>query len=332
MAECRPEDLDSLFARSLGKDHCFLCAEQLTQATRTSEHVVPKWTQQRFRLWDQRVILPNRTELPYRQLTVPCCVLCNNQYLQPLETRVASATAKGPEAVEELGRETLFLWLGKLFYGLLYRDCLLREDRSRADSPPLMGAEELRRYGMHHLFLQMLRWDLRCEGFFPASILVFETQPPDTPELQWDLRDSIDHMFIAVRMGRTGIIANLQDSGVQADSPHPLMDFRPAAAHPLQYLELCAFFAYRSSLFNRTPKYVVLAGPPVRIHQMPLMGLSAKPLFDAWDSRTYAQVLASYAGIPLERAYSAPDKVLTWLRDPSGQRVELPLDRYPWPQ
>ena len=42
------------------------------------------------------------------------------------------AVAQGPAAVEALPRATVYIWLSKIFYGILYRESLLRADRNRA--------------------------------------------------------------------------------------------------------------------------------------------------------------------------------------------------------
>ena len=78
-----------------------------------------------IRALDQTLVLLNGTTIPYRQLTVPCCRECNNEHLEPIESNVMAAVNQGPEAVEALDRKTLFLWLGKIFFGLLYKESLI---------------------------------------------------------------------------------------------------------------------------------------------------------------------------------------------------------------
>lgn len=329
MALLGPTDVESLLCRDLGPDVCFLCSAGLKERTRSVEHVVPKWAQKRFRIASQSITLPNGTAIPYRQLTVPCCSDCNLTHLQPLETTMAAATLAGPRAVAAVEPEILFLWLGKLFYGLLYRDHLLPWDRSATNARPLMTADDIRRYTAHHLFLQKVRGDVRFEGFFPASLFVFQTQVPHEPELQWDLRDAIDQMLIAVRMGPVGIIGVLQDGGLQMSIPSPLDHFPSCGLHPVQYLELCAFFTYRCTLSRHSAEYVIDGGPPVRVLQLP-QRRSGRAL-RRWVPSHYAQILSSHVGLPVERLFRAPDLVTTWFRNPRGDTVEMPLASFPWP-
>jgi hypothetical protein len=71
-------------------------------------------------------------------------------------------------------------------------------------------------------------------------------------------------------------------------------------------------------LATRTPKYVTVSGAPHIVHQLPLGGLSSKPLFEEWDQADYAQVLAHYVGEEVKHLFSPPDKVMTWLHTPEG--------------
>lgn len=114
--------VDRLRSRAFDSSCCFLCANHFDEAHLTAEHIIPQWAQRRFDLWNQQLILLNGTSFPYRQMTVPCCAECNKYRLQPIETSVSSAVSRGADAVRAVGRNTLFLWLGKIFYGILYRE------------------------------------------------------------------------------------------------------------------------------------------------------------------------------------------------------------------
>lgn len=95
-------------------DCCFLCGAQAGAITQ--EHVFPKWLQQRYDLWTQRLGLLNDTEIQYRGLRIPCCSTCNSEDLSRLEAAVSSAVASGHEACIALDERLLYLWAGKLFY------------------------------------------------------------------------------------------------------------------------------------------------------------------------------------------------------------------------
>src|SRR5690242_11096441 len=100
-----------------GSDVCFLCGATLDVKRDSDEHVIPKWIQERYQLWDQKLHLLNVTTIPYRQLKIPCCSVCNSERLSRIEAQVQRACDAGREAVQSLSPLTLFLWAGKILYG-----------------------------------------------------------------------------------------------------------------------------------------------------------------------------------------------------------------------
>ena len=48
-------------------DECMFSGE----AADSAEHVIPKWFQRRFNLWDQDLVIPTGTSSPYRQVKIP---------------------------------------------------------------------------------------------------------------------------------------------------------------------------------------------------------------------------------------------------------------------
>lgn len=319
---------DAVLKRQFGPSTCFLCGCRLGRRNRADEHVVPKWVQKRYKLTDQQLHLLNGTTMPYRQLTIPCCFACNNNHLQPLERRISRAVFAGPSAVRALDHHDLFLWLGKIFYGLLYRQLFLPWDRSGKTRGKITNKAILKRYEMHHLFLQSARMPVRFVDFSPASILVVHTQEPNDARLAWDFRDELNTMCIACRMGSVGLIAVLQDGGAQQPI-FPLLRLRRRHLHPLQFREVMAQVMYRAMLLNRTPKYLIADGSPSTVIQMPLGGFSTKPLYNDWDHNHYAQVLSQITRVPLTDLFRPPDQVMTWLLHPDGKAKSLPLKRYP---
>jgi hypothetical protein len=95
---------------------CFICA----QPADTVEHVIPKWLQRRFDLWNQHISLPNGTSIPYRQLTIPACSRCNSVVLAPLEQCVESGAASESD---------IWKWANKIHYGLGFKHQFLEWDR-----------------------------------------------------------------------------------------------------------------------------------------------------------------------------------------------------------
>ena len=64
------------------------------------------------------------------------------------------------EPVAALDPLTVFLWLGKIFYGLLYKEMFLARDRKSGRRAPIMNRRDLKTFALHHLFLQAARLPL----------------------------------------------------------------------------------------------------------------------------------------------------------------------------
>jgi len=334
MNESKPEpNLEELLGRlgSLAspRETCFLCGRSLLEGDYTEEHVIPKWAQNRYELWNQEFILLNRTSIPYRQLTVPCCNDCNRHRLKPIEDSVSQTVERGRDAVLSLGHKVLFLWLGKIFYGILYKELSLLLDRSDPNGQTIITPEIVDRYRTHRFFLQQARESIELVDFCPGSIFVFQMQGLPRKELEWDLTDNVNTMFIGCRVGRVALFASLGDGGAQQGYEEAYQDIDPLELHPIQFRELCAHFSYRSTLATRTPKYMTMQGSPHEVHQMPLAGLSTKPLFDDWDMETYAKFLAFYIGEDVCDLYLPPNKVMTWLHDEKGNPRFISFKDYP---
>jgi hypothetical protein len=249
--------------------------------------------------------------------------------LKPIEDSVSQTVERGRNAVLSLGHKVLFIWLGKIFYGILYRELSLLLDRGDPNSETIITPEIGERFETHRFFLQQARESIELVDFCPGSIFVFEMQGLPRKKLEWDLTDNVDTIFIGCRVGRVALLATLGDGGAQQPYEEAYRDIERLELHPVQFRELCAHFSYRSTLATRTPKYMTLEGSPHRVYQMPLAGLSTKPLFEDWNTETYVKFLAFYVGKDLSRVYLPPDRVMTWLRDENGNPHFMPIGDYP---
>ena len=127
-------------------DLCFLCGEKLTDQNRSNEHVFPKWLQNEFSLWDEKIVLLNGTDIPYRDLTIPCCAPCNSGPLSEIESKMKHAYSEGHESLINLDERDLFLWLGKIFFGLIYKELFLLADRKNAALGSIFRKEDMEMY------------------------------------------------------------------------------------------------------------------------------------------------------------------------------------------
>jgi hypothetical protein len=147
--------------------------------------------------------------------------------------------------------------------------------------------------------------------------------------LEWDLTDNVETMFIGCRLGRVALFAVLGDGGAQQPYEQAYEDIAPIDLHPIQFRELCAHFSYRSTIATRTPKYIITQRTPHEVYQMPLGGLSMKPMFEDWDLETYAHFLAYYTEVDVSHLYVPPDKTMTWLHDEQERPQFINFTDYP---
>lgn len=306
--------------RQFDLDYCFLCAEKLNGENATSEHIIPKWVQNRFDIWDQSLTLLNGSKISYRYLTVPCCEDCNKYQLQPIESIISSAVLNGANSVRAVGNKLLFLWLSKIFFGILYKELFLSTDRSSLNSKRIFEPDLINEYESLMFFLQEARGKIETVDFCPGSIFVFNTKTPENTKLQWDFCDNIDFWVIGLRMGSVGIIAALGDGGAQnlVNSMDHLSDYY---LNSLQFRELCAVVSYRSTLATRMPKYVSINGvsdEKISSFQLPLMGFSYKPLFEDWNFDDYAKHLSRFTGLSFQEIRPDSNSIRSFIYDGSG--------------
>lgn len=300
-----------------GNDSCFLCGRDIPpgSALRTVEHVFPKWLLHELGLWDAAVTQINGRLLPYRRLTLPCCRPCNAGDLSGVEARVREAYVGGLERFVELDRRDLFIWLGKIYYGLVYRESLSPREVRDYSGARLIPEKHLESISFHHFLLQaaagVVGWQPSDPG--PASFHFFECLD-DSTDGRFDYLDDLFIPLLGIRMGSIGVVCVLQDWGRSEGVTEPhLAAARAMALHPTQFREVFGRLSYmtKASWVNQT--HVVLQTDSVATV------LSSPPGPFAGEFRTHelAQVLAPIWQVSVDDIWS--DGIgMTTLTHPSG--------------
>lgn len=273
-------------------NQCFLCGRFLFENF-TVEHIIPRWILRRFDLFDQRMNLLNGTSIPYRNLTIPCCDECNTVYLSRIESVMEAAVREGPDSVKKVNPMTLYVWMGKIFYGMILKDLNLLLDRKDPSAGYLQDTENIKGYSALHGFLQSARAEIRFEGFFPGSIFVFEINiEDDFPS--FDFADNPIGMTIFLRLGNIGLIACLKDDGkILLELEKLYRSTQGKKIQPIQFDEFSAIIFYRAVSMIRTGNYVGISSEiqvPI-LYSLP--GYSLKPYFSDWDFPLLAKFLAA---------------------------------------
>ena len=304
---------------------CFLCGQLPDEQTR--EHVFPLWLLKRQGLLDATISLLNRTTIPYRQLTVPCCKRCNNVHLKKLEDIIEQATKDGASAVRLLPEELLFQWMAKILWGILWKENQLKNDRKNQNSETIVPSEALESLNVLHGHLQSVRRNFIFEGVKPWSIFISDIQEHSHNE-DFDYHDFIPGLCFGIRFSGVGLIACLQDNSAQKRYfDEQWTDLKGIPLHRIQWDEIWARIIYRQMLLQRVPKYMTIlpANPedPVTVISLPVQGFAPDSVWADWNSERYARCLLSVIrlkdpGVKLSDIYRPPNAVKTWLFKPDG--------------
>ena len=306
-----------LKAFPISRNHCFLCGTELDENNRSEEHVYPKWLQNKFSLWTQRLDLLNNTSICYKDLKVPCCIRCNEKMSSALEKPMEKAVSGGFDALSTIDRDIIYLWLSKLAFGILYKELSLRIDRTNPEKGYIVDEAGFREREAEFLLLQTILSNGQFAGEKPYSMLLFRIAEDDRFGNYWAFDSPITHTF-CMRMNDIGIIANLLDNSFnehvffEVPETKALLDER---LHPMQFAELCAKFQYKSGLFVRNPSYAFILddeGKPVYTLSLPISGVG----YDEWDQKQYAKVLAFFLqplGLTFADLYKDNGLVLSFL-------------------
>ena len=340
---------DILENHALDENSCFLCGIHLTEENRSDEHIFPEWLQHKFDLWNQTLTLLNGTTIPYRQLYIPSCRQCNNEHLSNLERRIGTGIFELNGSARLPSTHDLFLWVGKILFGIIYRELLLPLNRADPSSQSIVDRSVVQKFRMLHFFLQSIRVSMRfhcANTAFPASVFTFDLQCPETSTARFDFKDNPVNQTIYLRLGTKGILAAF-DGGAQDAVVGDL--FRRDATqklHPLQFEELGAKLFYKASLATRVPYFLIAenagfhdvillsmddsdnpsrvraaqhASGAVLFQAIPPANETVPSFFRDWDQKLYAQFLSAFSGVPLEVVNPAGNQVMTWLRDDANR-------------
>ncbi len=283
---------------------CFACGGEPT--TGAGEHIIPRWLQNEFGLWDQRLRLLNGTLIPYRQLTIPCCQHCNNGFLSEIENDVRRLLLVGSQIASD-ERLSLGRWMAKVFVGFLIKESALPADRKQPNGDSIVPASLLSHYAQAQLILQSARKPTRFNSLhadFPFTLYryrIFE----DARFGDFDLATNLAGQSIAIRFGTVGAIF-VNDGGLQHHvGPKGPFDLDGSELHPVQFAEVAARVHYKATLRDATHAYQTSeTDSSVVVDQLSVVPYTGARLpngdtkiFKEWDNEQCAQAIISHRPI-----------------------------------
>jgi hypothetical protein len=250
-------------------DNCFLCGLRLGEKN-TEEHIFPKWLQHKFELWDQKLILTNKSKIPYRNLTVPCCPQCNNNHLSKMETRfqkLISSSFKNLSFDDEL---TIFQWTGKIIYAIRFKELSLLFDRKNPELGKILTPEEIESYSTLQLFLQSIRFKTIFDQVKPWSIFIFQSK-----DESFFYQNNLTSLSLMMKFGEITICIVFEDNNCVEQFMQPLKELRNLKLNSPQLMEVTSYIFYSALLKEKIPSYfstfnekekILRVNPANRIH------------------------------------------------------------------
>ncbi|WP_262248878.1 hypothetical protein [Parapedobacter soli] len=299
---------------------CFLSGQPLQSAGEQIQ-VFPDWLMRKFGIEDKPFKLLDESFRTYKQLRLPCSSAVA-ECISVLDARIEKAFEVGYEAVIGLDQVTLFQWVARMVYGIVFNEIQAGVRQQELSGEAMNFSQVLvHKFKNLHLMLQSLIIPTEFDGGMPFSIVITRV---DNPTDTFNYRDEINTLVYSLRMNDFGLIVCLQDNGANKIYHETFVStVAGQRLHPIQFEELCARFFYSAYLFNRLPTYTVLCTEDrVYIEPMPLADMSMRPVFDHWQVKTYGQVLENFWkpwGFTLFEIIKDPENPMSFLFDSNGK-------------
>ena len=149
---------------------CFLTGDLTTEKMT----VYPEWLMDHFKFGTDRIEMMDKSKAyTYADLQLPCSPRVKKAF-EALEEKVQAAYQNGYEGIKTLDEEELFLWTGRMVYGMLYYEMRYESARMmRLREPFNLSATLRERFGNLHLMLQSIVEPISFVGQKPWTIAVF---------------------------------------------------------------------------------------------------------------------------------------------------------------
>lgn len=289
-------------------EKCFLCGKELSIGERADEHVFPKWLLAEFNLWDEKLTLLNTSQIPYRNLTIPCCKTCNTTHLSQMEIKFRRILERKFIDLTTDDEKVIFQWSAKILYGTLYKELSLRLDMSNPDEGNILPPEFVEKYDSLHLLLQ----SIRKQAFFhepkPWSIFTFNYLTSD-----FDYMNNVIELCFSIKFGGIGFAISFEDNNETNRLLNNMNQLKSNKLSTIQFLELMAQITYFKKLFLNAPLYTTIYNTQEDTLEF---RTSDTRKIDKWNNENYAVVFENILfkrSIILDKPLFTEGKVTTFI-------------------
>src|SRR3546814_226745 len=163
----------------------------------------------KFDIGDKPFKLLDESFRTYKQLRLPCTTAVAERFSE-LDRHVERAFEGGYEAVMGMDKVTLFQWVARMVYGVVFNE-IQAVIRQQALSGEAMNFSQVlvHKFKNLHLMLQSLIIPIQFDGMPFTVVTAHVDNPPDT----FNYRDEINTLVYSLRMNDVGLIVCLQDNG-----------------------------------------------------------------------------------------------------------------------
>lgn len=315
LAELTP--YDPFEGLRFGPETCFLTGQPVAPGETVA--VFAPWLQARYKLADRPIQLLDQSLTTLGALQIPASAAARYR-LELLEREVQQAASAGPAALRALPPETLFWWLGKMFYGIFITE--LYQERTPLVKPRYPLAENaalLRRFQAFFMLLQGLRAPSEYADFVPATVFVLEADARfEAPAFEYD--DDLNTLVFSIKLDNAVLVACLVDIGLIGQAMRCVYADAHLPLHPAQIAEFKARTYYAAHLLHVVPDVYPRAPRPgdTKLVFDALIDDVTGAIFNPWEVPAYAQTLAEMWqrwGLTPARILRDPTQPLSLLYD-----------------
>ncbi|MCC6384025.1 MAG: hypothetical protein LC117_09080 [Bacteroidia bacterium] len=295
------------------ENHCFLTGKELNPAEKHTVSAFPTWLIDRYKL-DKPVTMLEGNRMKYNEMLLPASFEVA-QSVEKLDQVIRYAFESGYDEVIRLSPLTLFQWMARVFYGVLYQDFIFSIEKYKNSKEKFRPSPLLQQKIRNLLFmLHSLIRPVRFEGFTPWTIKCYRvTISKDI----LNYKDETHHLNFCFGMNGFGIVACLQDNGEVGGYLQEMLEkIGTSTLHPVQFEELYGWFLYASYLLREMGDYKITSDLPTLVFEQPEDPLPGQPKFRRWDDETFAKVLTNLWkpwGIPMHEIYTLPNSPRSYL-------------------
>ena len=302
---------------------CFLTGDLTTEKMT----VYPQWLMDHFQFGTDRIEMMDKSKsYTYADLQLPCSPRVKKAF-EELEVKFQAAYQNGYEGIKALDEQELFLWTGRMVYGMLYYEMRYESSRMMRLREPFNLSPTLReRFGNLHLMLQSIVEPISFIGQKPWSIAVF---PLKYSADIFSYRDDTVNLLFQFGVNGFGLIVCLQDNGIIGEKQKEILQkIEGHVLHPIQFEELFARFHYSDYILQYQPEYQIEnTENGITIEAIPITANANRPIFGFWDEEVFAQLLTNYwsvYGIQREDIIQFQKPFLSFLENPYSKDFVKP--------